>query len=239
MSALNGTSSSYFAIRDIHNGSNLSSGWDQEYEFLSGTDNKNMLTWGQYMNYILYDKIPVKPNESLSVLRKAVDEQYKDSPGFKPKTVYDVIQSMPNTRKMAKLIKDSGYKKLSDVNYPVTFLVPTDEHFDEFLGPYLNMGVFRFNAFQTVRYHTLPYYVEPGQLKGRKYKLQTDLDKQPVESNWVGDKHLIVSQDTPFPGGIYGFFPVRSWDVPVLGYVECEGGIVYIIDRPLVFPPVL
>ena len=139
---------------------------------------------------------------------------------------------------MARIIKDSSYTKLSNLYYPATFFVPVDDYFNDYLEPYLNSGVYSLNALQVVRYHTLPYAVHPDQLKNNKFLLQTDLEHQRFQSDWTQGKHQLLNQDTPYPGNIEGYFPQKSWVINVIGVIECAGGVVYIIDRPLVFPMV-
>lgn len=240
MSTLNGTDTSYFAFRDIHDRSNLpSAGWDHEFEFMSGTNEKNMLTWKQYMEYIMYGtQYPVN-SQAENTVKKAIQKQERDKPCNTLHTVEDVIKADPRTTKIAKLLSDTNYKKLSNLYYPATFFAPIDENFDYYLGPYLESGVYSLNAFQTIRYHTLPYEVKPHQLNGRKYLLQSDLNEETFQSDWTNGKRQLLSQDTPYPGEITGWFPQFSWIVNILDIIECAGGVVYIIDRPMVFPAVL
>lgn len=242
MSTLNGTDTSYFSIRDIHDRSNLpSAGWDHEFEFMSGTSEKNMLTWKQYMEYIMYGTQYPTNKDAMDAIKNAIKKQEMadPTPCDKLYTVKDVVSADPRTKKMAKLLADITYKKLDTVYYPVTIFAPIDDNFDYYLGPYLDSGVYNFNAYQAVRYHTLPYNVKPQQLEGRKYLLQSDLNGERFQSDWTNGKRQLISQDTPYPGEIIGMFPRYSWVINILDIIECAGGTVYIIERPMVFPNVL
>lgn len=166
-------------------------------------------------------------------------------------TVYDVVKNDLRTSKFTQLIDaiDSpiySYTKIKSLEFPVTILAPVNKYFDSVLYDALNNGVFSLNALQTVRYHVLPYLVKPEQLAGRKFQLQTDLEKKRIVADFTKGKQTFVNQlgvdpTDPMsdPCESQNFIPRNSWIVHVLGITYCAGGIVYFIDRPLVFPRVL
>jgi hypothetical protein len=110
---------------------------------------------------------------------------------------------------------------------------------------------------QIMRYHILPYTIDPWQLEGRKLKLRTDLDLQFIKTDWTkynrplfinpistriipgAAGELIYPVGNPLPNLPDVWFPKTEWEVACLGVIKCVNGYVYIIDRPLVFQNVL
>lgn len=235
MSGLFGSGTAYFAIRDIHDISNLPGTDTQEFEFNSGTNKDNMLNWKQYMQYVMFGTQYPLEKDAVAAIRNATK---KDE--CADKTVIEVLRSSPMFSKIVKLVDVSGYDKLGKLEYPVTFFAPTDDLFDYILKPQLDTGVLSLNALQAIKYHTLPYKITPDQLIGRKLYLETDLNRQRVISDWTNGKAVLnnpISDDMLDP--IKGWFPQRDWMVNVTSTIDVAGGSIFVIDRPLVFPSVL
>ena len=239
---------------------NLNGAGNKEYEFNSGIYGNPMLTWGQYMDWLLYNKkyYPqnMVNNEIISALQKQ-DEQnlnynINNNTGL---SVFDFISSINEFSKMKTLLEYVGYNKIFDNN--ITLFLPVDTMFDNVLSSKLNLksiytvnprnqnlkwnGSDRYdyiNALQTVRYHILPYVIKPWQLENRKLKLKTDLEGQFIETDFTNGKYQILNP-------IYiknkpdDWFPKKEWEIDVLKSVVCNNGIIYIISRPLFFENIL
>jgi hypothetical protein len=243
MTAINlACETSLHSFRDFHDYSSLGQAALSEYEFMSST-NGEPITWGQYLDYILYGtQYPTKKKAEESVQKK-IDEQKLPNPNCNElHTVWDVIRSHPKLTKFSTMLANCNYKKINTVDYPVTVFAPIDELFDYVLGPSLDLGVYSLQSLQAARYHTLAYPVQPKQLKGRLYQLQSDLDGQRFFCDWRTDEPRLINQtglDFNDPIEMNSFIPKSGWDVKLLGSVSCAGGWVYLVDRPMLFPSVL
>lgn len=270
MSAIyGGYDTNYSAIADIHDRSHLTySKESRELEFMSSITPETSLTWEEYMKWILYQQKGISPK----LLENAINKDLKDKAcsaasglygqnsgyGIQPTivpsvgkaelhTVYDVVRNNPLTSKFADMIDKTTsslfkYNKIHSLEFPVTLLAPINDEFDSVLYDGLNNYSQVLNAFQTLRYHVLPYVVKPEQMIGRKYRLTTDLEKEKIESDWTEGKRTFVSQMGLFtgdymenPGEAQSYFPRDSWNIKVLDVIYCAGGIVYIISSPLRF----
>jgi uncharacterized surface protein with fasciclin (FAS1) repeats len=235
MSAIFGSGTAYFAIRDIHDMSNLPGTDTQEFEFNSGTSNDNMLNWKQYMQYVLFGTQYPLNRDAINAVDKATKKD-----GCPDKTVIDILRGNPRFSKIVKLVELSGYDKLGKLEYPVTFFAPTNDMFDYILAPQLDSGILSLNALQAVKYHTLPYKITPDQLVERKLYLETDLNHQRILSDWTNGKTILMNPVSNNPlNPIKGWFPQKDWIVNITSTINIAGGSIFIIDRPLVFPSVL
>jgi len=260
MSAIYGTDSAYSSIGGIHLLLNLPGAVNGEYVFDSGTSDKNMMNWKQYMDWILFDKQFVSAEDENKILSRALNKDITSQPNDDtdrniPVYIYDVIRKTPKLSKFTSMINEVGYGKPVDYTQNYTIFAPVDEKFEEYLYYPLYMGERKNSLFQALRYHILPYVIKPWQLKDRKLKLKTDLENQIVESDWTYGKQLLINpiskRNLPLPYGYenssmhYGdpypvfpdtWFPKTEWEVNILASIECANGMLYIISRPLVFP---
>lgn len=258
MSAVYGTSTAYSAIKDIHEDLNLPGAGNTEYEFLSGysedpTSSKLMMSWDQWMQWILFNQVYKTPVETQSMMEKALIEQDKklqknSTSNNSAISIYEYIKSVPNLSKMKKLIDYVGYGKVYDMG--ITLFAPINDKFDETLEYPLTIAYKPVAALQTLRYHILPFIIKPWQMNGRKLKLRTDLEEQPIETDWTNGKQVLMNPinntylappvgsftnppGDPVPARADSWFPKISWEVKILGSIECANGMLYIIERPI------
>jgi len=182
MTAQSGYDTSFSAIADYRYDVGLT---NDEFEFTSGYRPEEMWTWNQWMNYFLYDDIPI------------TEKQIKDTLEHNQKKIqingnFEVMSKLPFCSKMKKLIELANYGKPYD-NY-TTLLVPINDHFDDYLkfssiDPILRKQ----QMVQTVRYHILPFVIKPWELENRKMRLLTDLGQQRVISDWTQQTKYLVN----------------------------------------------
>jgi len=264
MTSSSGYNTSYSAIRDIHEDLNIAGAGPSEFEFLSGFSDDPyskypMMSWDNWMNFILFNEKYPTPLERNAILKKALIDQNKtlaknSTANDKPITIYDVIKANPRLSKFRELIDYVGYGKVYDSG--ITIFAPINDQFDQTLEYPLNVAYKPVAALQTLRYHILPFIIKPWQMENRKLKLRTDLDKQPLETDWTKNQRLLINpiNDTymdsvagsytngpgePVSSRSDNWFPKISWEVPILKVIECSNGIVYIISRPLQFSDLL
>jgi uncharacterized surface protein with fasciclin (FAS1) repeats len=218
MSAVSGYSTSYSAIRDMHEDLSLAGAGNAEWEFLSGFSEdpygpQPMLRWDEYMQWVLFNtEIPTAAQRD-AALQKAIAAQEKTQPlddtdknydtgvhGPLRKggvaTIYDVLASDPRLSKIKQLVDYVGYGKMYDQEFPITFFAPVNDRFDEILKWPLEIAYKPVAALQTLRYHILPYILKPWQMQDRKLRLRTDLDRQFLESDWTRGKQLLLNPVT-------------------------------------------
>lgn len=250
MSASYGTDQGFYGIADMHQDLNITGAGPTEYEFLSGYSNDTMLNWKQYMDYILFNKQYNTPKQVNQAIAKKLEEQKAS----RPMTVYDVISSHPKLTKFTDLIKLTGYGKPKDTDYTFTIFAPVDDRFDEILYyPMYKSADKPIALLQVLRYHILPYLLEPWQAQDRKLRLRTDLEMMTIDTDFTGGKQQLLNPiQTPGMGDLnmypYGdpymsspdnWFPRVTSEVNILKIIKCINGFIYIIDRPLYFPDVL
>lgn len=243
MSSSSGFDTNYSSIGDIHLFLNITGASDKEYEFTSGSTGKPMYNWRQFMDYVLYNKTPQRVDTQIEVLANGLNEQNKqgkpDSFSINhnvPFTVYSALQLYPNLSKFKKFADYIGYGKLKDMESKVTLFVPVDnEKFDEYFWNLFNVMWSSSTAVDTLRYHILPYLLLPWQLQDRKLRLRTDLEHRQLDTDWTKGKRQLLN---PITCGEFqaDWFPKRDWEVNIIGVIYCDNGIVYIIDRPLIYP---
>ncbi len=228
---------------------------------MSGYSEDTMIPWSAWMQYVLFNQQYDFPAVVDEQLKKAIEKQNKaqkcDSTNFNtPKTCYDIISTHPQLTRMKWLCDYVGYGKVKDLQFPITLFAPIDDKFDETLEYPLNYAFKPTACLQVLRYHILPFVIKPWQMEDRRLRLRTDLEKQPVESDWTNGKRQLLNpiskRKLPEPFG-YGvnpigdyipslpdvWFPKKYWEVDILDCIECAGGIVYVISRPIVFNDVL
>ncbi len=261
MSAVNGYDTAYYAIGPIHQDLNVGGAGGTEFEFLSGYSedpysDKPMMSWDEWMRWILFNEIHKIPKVSNEIMTKAISEQAKTLPynsttNNKQKSVYDVLSLMPELSKMKDLVDYVGYGKIFEQGN--SFFLPINTNFDKILTYQLTIAYKPVAALQVLRYHILPYIIKPWQMENRKLKMRTDLDQQPIESDWTRGKRLLINPindeylsppagsytnppGDPVPARTDNWFPKISWEVEILEVLECAGGnMVYIIDRPIIW----
>jgi len=241
MSGINGTDTNYYSIADIHEDINLPGSWNQEFEFLSGSTGKPMITWQSWMDHFLFNK-PIPTAQDNTNLLNAVNNQLKNQPTdalshSAPFSVYDALGKFPELSKFKSLVDEVGYGKLKDFQFKVTLFAPINDLFDETLWYTYNIAFTKVALVETLRYHILPYLLLPYQLKDRKLRLRTDLEKRTLNTDWTNGKMVFMNplnyDDDTSPNRL---FPRSNWEVNCLGIIRCDNGIIYVIDRPLVFP---
>lgn len=261
MSAVSGYSTPFSSIADYHQDLNINGASESEYVFMSGTKPENLMPWSAWREYVLFNKTYELPSVVDDQLKRAIAEQNKklpmDSTVFNtPTSCYDVVAADPRLSRMKWLLDYVGYGKVRDLDYPITLFAPINDKFDDTLDYPLNYGVKMVSMLQVLRYHILPYKIHQWQLENRRLRLRTDLDLQHVETDFTNGRKLLLNPIStrelsgPEESMVNGFgdpiaslpdswFPKKDWQVDVLGWVDCDGGTVIIIDRPLVFPGVL
>jgi hypothetical protein len=256
MSANQGTLNSFSSIADFHEDLNVGGAGNKEYEFLSGTNKNDMITWGQWMDYVLFNKTYPTKSQTESDIAKSYEQLEKQLPIDKrcmdaKTSIYDVLSADKRLSKMKAMWDFTGWGKVKD--QPITLLVPVNDFFEKYLYYQLYIGDKWASALSVLRYHTLPYIIRPWQLNGKKMILRTDLALQTIESDWTQGKPQFINPiservlERPFNGAVNsvhygdpmpslpdGWFPKTSWEVNVIGFAECYNGLIYIIDRPLV-----
>lgn len=285
MSATNAaTDSAYFSIADNHLYLNLPGAGPNEYEFFSGYQGRPMITWDEWMKYVYFGEKPIDPETKDKALKEAISKQNKALPANAPEknveySIYDIISMEPRFSRMKQLIDFVGYPKIGEED--ITVLVPVNDIFDRIIGTYHPLAYTALinnqdimpkdqsltwngtqrpawqSLLQIMRYHILPYPIEPWQLENRKLKLRTDLDLQHVQTDWTDPSNplFINPISTRVIPGIHGeltypvgnpmpnlpdvWFPKKEWNVTCLGTIKCVNGYIYVIDRPLVFQNVL
>ena len=249
MSANYGTDSGWYNLAPFHEDLNINGAGPMEYEFMSGYTKDTMINWKQYMDYILFNKQYNTPKQVDEAIAKKLTEQKAS----REMTVYDVISSHPQLTKFDDMIKLTGYGKPKDTQMPFTIFAPVNDKFDKVLYyPINNSADKRIALLQILRYHILPYLLEPWQIKNRKLRLRTDLENMTVDTDFTqGRQQLINPIQTPgqdlnmYPfGDPYmsapdNWFPKVTSEVNVLEIIKTINGFIYIIDRPLYFPDVL
>ena len=264
MSGLQGTDSGYSSLGDYHLDLSLNGTVGSELEFYSGYKGAPPLTWAEYMQWILFNKQTDTFEKSTNILDEAINRQdsvsnktFSNLVNNKGKSIYNVISDNCMFSRFKSLIDFSGYSKIVDSN--ISVFVPINDNFDSTLDYLLNLtdinripenqnlswsGSDRpgyVMALQTLRYHILPYIIKPWQLEDRKLKLLTDLNKQFIESDFTMGRKMLVNPISPYFGDSIpstgdSWFPRFNWEVNIVGSIECNNGMIYIIDRPLVFP---
>jgi uncharacterized surface protein with fasciclin (FAS1) repeats len=250
MSANNGTDGGFYSIADIHQDLNINGAGPTEFEFMSGYSRDTMLNWKQYMDYILFGEQYNTPKQVNQAIAKRLEEQKAS----RPMTIYDVISAHPKLKKFNDLIKLTGYNKPKDTDYPFTIFAPIDDRFDEILFyPMHKSANKQIALLQVLRYHILPYMIEPWQLQNRKLRLRTNLEMMTIDTDFTGGKSQLLNpiqtpgfQDLnmypygdPYMSAPDNWFPKITSEVEVLKVIKCINGFIYIIDRPLYFPDVL
>jgi hypothetical protein len=99
------------------------------------------------------------------------------------------------------------------------------------------------NLKELLKYHTLNFKLYPSQLTGRKVQVGTALseyisafNKIEIESVY-GRLYINLNKDYDLNHGGVGFYPSKTNRILIEKVVECDDGIIYIIDKPLI--PVL
>ena len=169
--------------------------------------------------------------------------------------MYDAISANPQLSKFKALIDYTGYGKV--LTPGITLFAPINDRFDEILEYPLTTAYKPVAALQILRYHILPFIIKPWQMEGRKLRMRTDLEQQPIECEWTqGRKQLLNPINTthidpaagsytngsgdPLPARADSWFPKVSWEVEFLGAFECtNGSMLYIISRPIIFTDLL
>lgn len=264
MSSVYGVDTSYSAEKDLHSNLNLTRG--QEYEFLTGysedpTSERPMRLWEDWMAWVLFNQVKPTAREAKQSMENAISKQDatlapNSTRKNSAKTIYDVIASDPSLSKFKQLIDYVGYGKVwSD---QITIFAPTNDRFDEIMYYPLQMAYKPVAALQVLRYHLLPFVVKPWQMQDRKLKLRTDLDHQPLISDWTNGQRILMNQLTtsyipPAPGSFTNgpvgadpvaartdnWFPKRTDEVKILEMVECDNGWLFKIDRPVLWSDLL
>jgi hypothetical protein len=264
MSAVYGVDTSYYAIAPIHQDLNIAGAGGSEFEFLSGYSedsysDRPMMTWDQWMQWILFNEQYSTPKQKQEIMAKAVKAQNKtlpkDSTGNDTaSTIYNVISSDPRLSKMKNLIDYVDYGKPFSAG--ITMFAPVNDQFDKILEYPLTIAYKPVAALQALRYHILPYIIKPWQMEGRKLKLRTDFEKQIIESDWTGGKQLLMNPinltylpppagsftnppGDPVPARTDNWFPKKDWEVQILASIQCTNGMLYIISRPIVWSDLL
>ena len=240
MSGIYGTDTNYYSIADIHEDVSLHGTSTQEYEFLSGSNGQPMITWQSWIDNFLFNK-PIIQQDDNSVLNAVNSQLKKDKLGNvsqdAPFSVYDALGKFPQLSKFKNLVDEVGYGKLKDFQFKVTLLAPINDFFDDILWYTYNIAYTKVALVETLRYHILPYLLLPYQLKDRKLRIRTDLDKRTLTTDWTKGKMSFINplnyDDDTSPNKL---FPRNNWEVKCLGIIRCDNGIIYVIDRPLLFP---
>lgn len=239
MTSLVGYDTNFYSIADIHQDLNLPYDNDsQELEFLSGSNGDQMFTWKQWMDYFLFNKKPERVADQVKSVIKGVDDQLKTEKlnnidRAAPFTVYDVLGVYPQLSKFKEFCDYIGYGKLKDMEFKVTLFAPINDKYDEYMWYLYNVAWTKSTAIDALRYHILPYLLLPWQLKDRKLRLRTDLERRQIDTDWTKGKQQLLNplsySQTPMD-----WFPKMNWEINIIGTVHCDNGIVYIIDRPIV-----
>lgn len=248
MSSVYGVDSAYYAVKDIHQTLNIGGAGGGEYVFTGGSSNNphQLLTWNEWMAWVLFNKGATTLDQHKSIMEKAVYDQEKVLPGNsttfnRPISIYDVLCADPQLSKFKALVDYTGYGKIWDS--PITLFVPLNDHFDEMMEWALDISYKPVAALQILRYHILPFILNPWEMQDRKLKLHTDLDLS-IETDWTNGQQLLINPITQNyispPAGSFtnlsgdDWFPKKDWEVPVLKAIECCNGYIYIIARPVV-----
>jgi uncharacterized surface protein with fasciclin (FAS1) repeats len=250
MSANNGTDRGYYAIADFHENLNIPGAGPTEYEFLSGYTKDSMINWKQYMNYILFGEQYNTPKQ----VDNAIARKLTEDKASRPMTVYDVISSHPKLTKFRDLIELTGYGKPKDTDYPFTIFAPINDRFDDTLFyPMHKSANKQIALLQVLRYHILPYLLEPWQMENRRLRLRTDLEMMTIDTDFTKGKRQLLNPiqtlgpqnlnmypfGDPYMSAPDNWFPKITSEVNVLEIIKTINGFIYIIDRPLYFPDVL
>jgi hypothetical protein len=267
MSAVYGYDSSYSAIQDTHQDLNLGgAGFNQEFEFLTGfsadpMSERPMRLWKDWYDYIFFNQAKPTLREATSAMDRMVATQAaglstNSTSNNQAMTIYEAISADPHLSKFKDLIDQMGYGKIFEQG--ITIFAPINDQFDEILHYALKVAFRPVAALQSLRYHVLPYIIKPWQLQDRVLRLRTDLNNQPVESDWTRGKRVLLNKINPgyippiagsFTNGSPGadpyparsdcWFPKLTDEVPILGVKECSNGYLYIINRPICFSDLL
>ena len=239
-SIYSGVDTNFYSIADIHEDLNIAGAGNQEFEFLSGSKGDQMYTWNQYMNYILFNKEPERVKDQVKSVTNALNIQQKtENINNVDRTVQlsinDALAKLPQLSKFKKFTDYIGYGKLKDFSSKITLFAPVNDHYDEHMWYLYNVSWTSSTAIDTLRYHILPYLLLPWQLRDRKLRLRTDLQNRTVDTDWTNGRTQLINplSYNEQPGD---WFPTKDWEVNILGMVECDNGIIYIIDRPLKYP---
>lgn len=250
MSANYGTDGGWYNLAPFHEDLNINGAGNKEYEFMSGYTDDTMINWKQYMNYLLFNEQYNTPKQ----VDDAIAKKLTEDKASRPMTVYDVISSNPTLSKFNDLIKLTGYGKPKDTDFPFTIFAPINDRFDETLYYAMKKSPNKQIALlQVLRYHILPYLLEPWQIKNRKLRLRTDLENMTIDTDFTGGRQQLLNpiqtpglQDLnmypfgdPYMSAPDNWFPKITSEVNVLEIVKTINGFIYIIDRPLYFPDVL
>lgn len=239
-SMIGGTDTNFSAIADIHYYLTLNGTDTLEKQFSSGSDGKPMITWKQWMDYILLDKTPIRATDTEKIMAKALSEQKIRKDDLEhatlPFTVYDALKMYPNLSKFKNFVDYVGYGKLKDTMHEkITLFAPVNEKFDQYFWYLFNISWNKLSAVDALRYHILPYYLLPWQMEDRKLRLRTDLEHRQLDTDCTNGRKQLLNPLT-YTKTPQDWFPNKDWEVNILGIAYCDNGIIYIIDRPLVYP---
>lgn len=257
MSSISGYSTQFSSSADYHGYLNIPGDSTREILFYS-PNNQDPVTWKEWKDYVLFNKAPldrdnaeININGEMKGKNRGENDEGKDD----IKSCYDIVSNHKNLKGMKWLLDKTGYGKVKDVENKITLFCPIDEKFKDVLSYQFNLDerVQNVAFLQTLRYHILNYPLYLSDLQGRKLRLTTDLEKQKLDTDFTMGRNLIINPiesrvNYTHYGEIYypygdpignfedAWFPKKHWEVKVLDCIECEGGVVYIISRPLVYP---
>lgn len=223
MTSNSGTETPYSSIGGNHLFLSLNGASDGEIEFNSG------LRWSDAIKNIMFDT----PIVSGCADKVAAKIDYSNGLGV-ASTIYDLLKHNPRLTKVTKMVERVGYARLIDLSRPITFFAPLDDEFESYLTyPLFSSLDKQQSQLQVLQYHTLPFQIDMWQLINRRLRLNTFLSPQTIETDFTSGKSLVIN---PLEYGVstVPWFPQTCWDVHILDRVSCDGGVLYIISRPLV-----
>ncbi len=209
--------------------------------------NSNDKIYGTNVQYenIKSAGIPEKYAESsllIDLIEKRKDECVKNIPLYitpkteasKKVTVYDLLSEYNELTDCKRLVDMAEWKNMLKESKYITFFAFTNEN-----SALAALWLKRFNTLgyqrEFLKAHTCNFIAEPLLFKGKKLKLYTLSDGNELYADATKGK-LYFYSETKVLDGIT--FAPPQLKVNVKGFLSCENGVLYIIDRPF-YPSII
>ena len=226
MTSLIGNNTGFYDISDSYLYLDLNStdkiyGTDVQYEQIKSAGIPERLAESDLLLKIIENrKEECVKNIPLNVISK--------TEASKKVTVYDLLSEYKELSQCKRLVDMAEWGNILKESRYVTFFAFTDDN-----AGLAALWLKRFNTLgyqrEFLKAHTCSFVAEPYLFKGKKLKLQTLSDGNELYADGTKGKLYFYSDSKVLDGISYAPPQLK---VNVKGFLSCENGVLYIIDRP-------
>jgi hypothetical protein len=222
----NGTDSGYASITD-------------NYLYLNVNDSDRVYNSNISIGQLQRENIPEDFFEDYRILSQLTQANmecrstipqltFQDPVSSTKATIYDLLSTYPELSECKKLVDSAGYGPELMKPY-TTFFAFTNKN-----AGLASLWLKQFNTLgyqrELLKVHTLPFTAEPDMLKNRVIKLFNKSEGNELYVNGKAIPMYLYADSKQLNGVSYSPPMIKN---NILGFLTCDNGALYILDRPL------